>query len=88
MAVKETREILAALKAFVKVAGEVMEDGKFNMLDFPRLALMWGPLQDAINGANAVPDEWRTATEEEMRLMGADALDVVFAVLAMVKKPT
>lgn len=85
MDVKEIRDVIHALKAFVEVGKEVMEDGQVNFLDLPKLAKVWGPLQDAINGADSIPAQWSDADKDEMKVLAVDAIEVIFAVLALFK---
>ncbi len=85
MNIKETRELFDAAKAFAVGAKEVMADGKANLRDLPTIMHLWGPLQVAVDGANLVPAELKDLDPEEAKVLLADAVDVIKAIMGIFK---
>jgi hypothetical protein len=84
--VKETQDLLAAIRTCAQVFKDVMEDGKFNLMDLPKLAPVWNAVEDAVNGVNLVPGELQDLSKEEAQALLADVWDTVLLVLTLVKK--
>lgn len=55
--IKNTLEVLELARVAGVTAGEVLADGKFTLLDLPKLAKLWAPAKAALEGVNMIAEE-------------------------------
>lgn len=86
MGIKETLELLEALKLLALKASEVLEDGKVNLKDLPSLfdlVKKASQLKTGVDGAELVAKEVKDLSQEEAALLLAKVYEIVSAIKAV-----
>ena len=83
--IKETRELLVAIKDFAVLAGKVMEDGKVGLDDLSHVLAELpkiGKTIEAFKGLDQLPAEFKDLDGQEIQVL----IDEVLAIVNEVKK--
>lgn len=76
--VKNTHEVLVLAKILGRQVKEILADGKVNVLDIPKLAPLWEPTKQALEGFQEIPKELTPAnmTAADVQVLIADVVEL------------
>lgn len=78
--IKETMELLEALKELASVMKKIVEDGKVSLKDLPlllELVKKLPMLKAGVDGVDQVPKEIKSLTQEEVQALLAKVYEIV-----------
>lgn len=84
--IKETRDILAAVKVLAVEGAAIMDDGRFGLKDLDNILRAIKPLKEAILGIQKVPAELKDLDGDEAKQIWEDVQDIIQSLVSAVKK--
>lgn len=74
--IKETMELIAALKGLVGIVAKVLEDGKVGIADIRYVPSAISELRSGLVGIKMIPEEVKTLSNEDLQAIVAAVIDL------------